>query len=76
MYEDFINLSWKSKLQHMYKLPRYYSEVTTIPFVTDKNIEVKFISNCLRLVSNKNISLCLTDYIYINLLFLRVNYKK
>ncbi|CAD1469788.1 unnamed protein product, partial [Heterotrigona itama] len=47
--EDFINLSWKSKLQYMYKLPRYYSEVTTIPFVTDKNIEVKFISNCLQL---------------------------
>ncbi|KAK9303829.1 hypothetical protein QLX08_004567 [Tetragonisca angustula] len=49
MCEDFINLSWKSKLQHIYKLPRYYSEVTSIPFAADKNIEVKFISNCLRL---------------------------
>ncbi|KAK1129044.1 hypothetical protein K0M31_020177 [Melipona bicolor] len=49
MYEDFINLSWKSKLQHIYKLPRYYSEVASIPFAADKNVEVQFISNCLRL---------------------------
>ncbi|XP_003394665.2 uncharacterized protein LOC100650803 isoform X1 [Bombus terrestris] len=47
--EDYINLHWKLKLQCIYKLPRYYTEVTSIPFVADKNIQVKFLSNCLQL---------------------------
>lgn len=58
--EDYINLHWKSKLQYIYKLPRYYTEVTSIPFVADKNIDITFISNCLQLVSNK----ILYTYIY------------
>lgn len=47
--EDYINLHWKLKLQYIYKLPRYYTEVTSIPFLADKNIQVKFLSNCLQL---------------------------
>ncbi|XP_076244397.1 uncharacterized protein LOC143185335 [Calliopsis andreniformis] len=49
MCEDYINSYWKSKLQYIYKLPRYYAEVTNIPFVADKNIEVKYISVCLQM---------------------------
>nr|XP_012137013.1 PREDICTED: little elongation complex subunit 2-like isoform X7 [Megachile rotundata] len=47
--EDYINLCWKSKLQYIYKLPRYYSEVTNVPFIANKNTEVKFISLCLQM---------------------------
>ncbi|XP_029053790.1 uncharacterized protein LOC114881233 isoform X4 [Osmia bicornis bicornis] len=47
--EDYVNLCWKSKLQYIYKLPRYYSEVTNVPFIANKNIEVKFISLCLQM---------------------------
>ncbi|XP_071855980.1 uncharacterized protein [Bombus fervidus] len=55
--EDYINLHWKLKLQCIYKLPRYYTEVTSIPFVADKNIEVKFLSNCLQLGKLQKIEL-------------------
>nr|XP_034194175.1 uncharacterized protein LOC117610656 isoform X2 [Osmia lignaria]XP_034194176.1 uncharacterized protein LOC117610656 isoform X2 [Osmia lignaria]XP_034194177.1 uncharacterized protein LOC117610656 isoform X2 [Osmia lignaria]XP_034194178.1 uncharacterized protein LOC117610656 isoform X2 [Osmia lignaria] len=47
--EDYVNLRWKSKLRYIYKLPRYYSEVTNVPFIANKNIEVKFISLCLQM---------------------------
>ncbi|XP_017759258.1 PREDICTED: uncharacterized protein LOC108550120 [Eufriesea mexicana] len=70
--EDFINLHWKLKLQHIYKLPRYYTEVTTIPFVTDKNIEVQFISNCLELGTLQEIILPTFTRPYM----LRVNSKQ
>ncbi|XP_076379234.1 uncharacterized protein LOC143259720 [Megalopta genalis] len=48
-YEDYIDMCWQSKLQYIHKLPRYYTEVTNIPFVSDKNIEVKFDSVCLQM---------------------------
>ena len=51
MCEDYINLRWKSKVQYIRKLPRYYTEVANVPFVADKNIEVKFLSVPLQLVS-------------------------
>ncbi|CAK9821491.1 Little elongation complex subunit 2 [Anthophora retusa] len=47
--EDYINLCWQSKLQYIHKLPRYYAEVTNVPFIADKNIEMKFISVCLQM---------------------------
>ncbi|XP_078053397.1 uncharacterized protein LOC144478880 [Augochlora pura] len=47
--KDYINMCWKSKLQYIHKLPRYYTEVTNVPFESDKNIEVKFDSHCLQL---------------------------
>ncbi|XP_076162489.1 uncharacterized protein LOC143144216 isoform X2 [Ptiloglossa arizonensis] len=47
--EDYINLCWKSKLQNIHNLPRYYAEVANVPFVASKNIEVKFISDCLQM---------------------------
>ncbi|XP_053987491.1 uncharacterized protein LOC128880932 isoform X1 [Hylaeus volcanicus] len=46
--EDYINLHWRSKLQYIRNIPRYYAEVTNVPFVADKNIDVKFISDCLQ----------------------------
>ncbi|XP_076762937.1 uncharacterized protein LOC143430509 [Xylocopa sonorina] len=49
MHEKYINLRWNTKLQHIRKLPKYYAEVTDIPFVTNKNVEMKFISECLRM---------------------------
>ncbi|XP_016920929.1 uncharacterized protein LOC108003276 [Apis cerana] len=55
--EDYINLHWKSKLQYIYELPRYYTEVTSIPFVADKNIDITFISNCLQLGTLQKIEL-------------------
>ncbi|CAL7935085.1 unnamed protein product [Xylocopa violacea] len=49
MHENYINLRWNSKLQYIHKLPKYYAEVTDIPFVTKKSIELKFISECLQM---------------------------
>nr|XP_050853419.1 little elongation complex subunit 2-like isoform X1 [Vespula vulgaris] len=46
--EDYINLRWKYKLLDILKLPRYYMETTNIPFVSDKEITVQFISTCLK----------------------------
>ncbi|XP_035719890.1 little elongation complex subunit 2-like [Vespa mandarinia] len=46
--EDYINLRWKHKLLDILKLPRYYMETTNIPFVSDKEITVQFIHNCLK----------------------------
>ncbi|XP_043260877.1 uncharacterized protein LOC122402287 [Colletes gigas] len=47
--EDYMKLRWKSKLQYVNSLPRYYVEVTNVPFITDKSVEVKFISVCLQM---------------------------
>ncbi|XP_017789945.1 PREDICTED: uncharacterized protein LOC108572256, partial [Habropoda laboriosa] len=47
--EDYINICWQSKLQYIHKLPRYCAEVTNVPFIADKNIEIKFISVCLQM---------------------------
>ncbi|XP_017889972.1 uncharacterized protein LOC108630910 isoform X2 [Ceratina calcarata] len=55
--EDFINLCWKAKLEYFYTLPRFYAEITNIPFKADKLVEVKFISDCLQGGEGKEIIL-------------------
>ncbi|XP_076663313.1 uncharacterized protein LOC143366272 isoform X2 [Andrena cerasifolii] len=72
MCEDYINLRWKSKIQYIRKLPRYYAEVTNVPFVADKNIEVKFLSVPLQMGELPKIVLPTLTKPFI----LRINSKK
>ncbi|KAK2582952.1 hypothetical protein KPH14_009010 [Odynerus spinipes] len=46
--EDYINLKWRHKLQNILKLPRYYVECTNIPFISNKEITVQYITTCLK----------------------------
>ncbi|XP_076289652.1 uncharacterized protein LOC143213566 isoform X2 [Lasioglossum baleicum] len=68
--EDYVNDCWRSKLRYIHNLPRYYGEVTNIPFVRDKNIEVKFDSVCLQRGELPKITLpSLTGPCYLNVKF-------
>lgn len=61
--EDYINLRWKYKLLDILKLPRYYMETTNIPFVSDKEITVQFISTCLKKVRNYNSEIWIINFL-------------
>ncbi|XP_076645747.1 uncharacterized protein LOC143355113 [Halictus rubicundus] len=72
--EDYVNKCWKSKLRYVHNLPRYYGEVTNIPFVRDKNIEVKFDSVCLHVGELPQITLpSLTGPCYLQVKFRDLN---
>ncbi|KAG7205175.1 hypothetical protein KM043_018266 [Ampulex compressa] len=47
--ENYINTKWKSKMKYVNELPRYYTEVGSIPLAVNDAISLKFISTCLQL---------------------------
>ncbi|XP_014479488.1 PREDICTED: little elongation complex subunit 2-like [Dinoponera quadriceps] len=46
-HKIYIDLKWDKQLFELKKLPRYYMESSNIPFLSNKNITVKFLS-CLQ----------------------------
>lgn len=71
----YIELKWGKQLFELKKLPRYYVESSNVPFSSNKNITVKFVSYLQQVRVMNIINSIFMRYIY-SVNFFRVLFQR